>query len=83
MSFAPTSITMSDAATALHNGLEAIGRGTASIDLSQLTHFDSSAVSTLLAWQRAADEKNVWLQLVGLPSGLLSLAQLYGVDVLL
>jgi phospholipid transport system transporter-binding protein len=53
------------------------------IDLTQLTHFDSSAVSTLVAWQRAAAEKNVSLQLVGLPAGLHSLAQLYGVDVLL
>ncbi len=82
MSFAPTTITMSDAAAALRDGVEAIRAGMTTIDLTQLTHFDSSAVSTLLAWQRAADEKNMRLQLVGLPSGLLSLAQLYGVDVL-
>lgn len=83
MSFAPTTITMSDAATALRDGVEAIRRGMTTIDLTQLTHFDSSAVSTLVAWQRAAAEKNVSLQLVGMPAGLHSLAQLYGVDILL
>ena len=83
MSFAPTSITMTDAADALRVGMEAIVQGATTIDLSGLTHFDSSAVSALLAWQRAATEKSVSLELVGLPAGLLSLATLYGVDVLL
>jgi phospholipid transport system transporter-binding protein len=83
MSFAPTSITMTDAADVLREGMEAIVQGATTIDLSGLTHFDSSAVSALLAWQRAATEKSVGLELVGLPAGLLSLATLYGVDVLL
>ena len=83
MSFAPTSITMTDAADVLREGIEAIVQGATTIDLSGLTHFDSSAVSALLAWQRAATEKNVSLELVGLPAGLLSLAKLYSVDTLL
>jgi phospholipid transport system transporter-binding protein len=83
MSFAPTSITMADAADVLREGMEAIGQGATTIDLSGLTHFDSSAVSALLAWQRAATEKSVSLELVGLPAGLLSLAKLYSVDTLL
>jgi len=83
MSFAPTSITMTDAADVLREGMEAIVQGATTIDLSGLTHFDSSAVSALLAWQRAATEKSVSLELVGLPAGLLSLATLYGVAVLL
>jgi len=83
MSFAPTSITMTDAADVLREGMEAIVQGATTIDLSGLTHFDSSAVSALLAWQRAATEKSVSLELVGLPAGLLSLAKLYGVDALL
>jgi phospholipid transport system transporter-binding protein len=83
MSFSPTSITMTDAADVLREGMEAILQGAATIDLSGLTHFDSSAVSALLAWQRAATEKSVSLELVGLPVGLLSLAKLYGVDILL
>ena len=83
MSFAPTSITMTDAADVLREGMEAIVRGATTIDLSGLTHFDSSAVSALLAWQRAANEKSGSLKLVGLPPGLLSLAELYSVDTLL
>ena len=83
MSFAPTSITMTDAADVLREGMEAILQGATTIDLSGLARFDSSAVSALLAWQRAASEKSVNLELVGLPEGLLSLAKLYGVDVLL
>jgi phospholipid transport system transporter-binding protein len=83
MSFSPTSITMTDAADVLREGMEAILQGAATIDLSGLTHFDSSAVSALLAWQRAATDKSVSLELVGLPVGLLSLAKLYGVDILL
>ena len=83
MSFAPTSITMTDAADVLREGMQAIVQGVTTIDLSGLTHFDSSAVSALLAWQRAATEKNVSLELVGLPAGLLSLAKLYSVDTLL
>ena len=83
MSFAPSSITMTDAADVLREGMEAIELGATTIDLSGLTHFDSSAVSALLAWQRAATEKSVSLELVGLPAGLLSLAKLYSVDTLL
>jgi len=83
MSFAPTSITMTDAADVLREGMEAIAQGETTIDLSGLTHFDSSAVSALLAWQRAANEKSVSLKLEGLPPGLLSLAELYSVDTLL
>ena len=83
MSFAPTSITMADAADVLREGMEAIVQGMTTIDLSDLTHFDSSAVSALLAWQRAATDKSVSLELVGLPAGLLSLAKLYSVDTLL
>jgi len=83
MSFAPTSITMADAADVLREGMEAIAQGVTTVDLSGLIHFDSSAVSALLAWQRAATDKSVSLELVGLPAGLLSLAKLYSVDTLL
>ena len=83
MSFAPTSITMADAADVLREGMEAIAQGVTTVDLSGLTHFESSAVSALLAWQRAATDKSVSLELVGLPAGLLSLAKLYSVDTLL
>ena len=81
--FAPTSITMADAGSALSEGLDAIAQGATEIDLSRLTGFDSSAVSAVLAWQRVAAEQGAALRITGLPAGLRSLAQLYGVDALL
>ncbi len=80
MSLTPTSITMADAGEALRAGLVAIARGETVVDLSRLARFDSSAVSAILAWRRAAAERGVRLQLNDVPAGLQSLAQLYGVQ---
>ncbi len=80
MSFAPTSITMADAAQTLREVLAAIARGDTLIDLSRLAHFDSSAVSAVLAWRRAASSRGAPLQITGVPDGLRSLAQLYGLQ---
>ena len=80
MSFTPTSITMADAGQALREGLAAIAQGDAAIDLSRLARFDSSAVSAVLAWRRAAGARGVTLQIAGVPEGLSSLALLYGLQ---
>ncbi len=80
MSFAPTSITMADAGQALRDGLAAIAQGDRMIDLSRLSRFDSSAVSAVLAWRRAATARGAQLQIAGVPDGLRSLAQLYGLQ---
>ena len=83
MIFTPASITMADAGAALREGLDAISGGATEIDLSRLSAFDSSAVSALLSWQRAAAQRGAALRITGIPAGLHSLAQLYGVDALL
>jgi phospholipid transport system transporter-binding protein len=80
MSFAPTSITMADAGLALRDGLAAVAAGDRTIDLSGLARFDSSAVSAVLAWRREAMARNAQLQIAGVPDGLRSLAQLYGLQ---
>ncbi len=80
MSFAPTSITMADAGQALRDGLAAIAQGDRMIDLSRLSRFDSSAVSSVLAWRRAATARGAQLQIAAVPDGLRSLAQLYGLQ---
>ena len=74
---------MADASMALDGGMQAIAQGDTEIDLSQLASFDSSAVSAVLAWQRAAAGRGMMLRIHGMPAGLRSLAQLYGVDTLL
>lgn len=83
MQFAPISLTMADAEHALAEGLTAIAAGATEIDLSGLVNFDSSAVSAVLTWQRAAAERGTSLRITGLPTGLVSLAQLYGVETFL
>lgn len=83
MAFAPQSLTMSDANSALTQGCAAILAGETQIDLSQLTGADSSAVAALLAWQRAAQNAGKTIAFLGASASLQSLAKLYGVDDLL
>jgi len=83
MPIAPTALTMNEAETVLAQGLQAIAAGDAQIDLGSLQQFDSAAVATLLAWQRAASKLGKTLHISQLPPGLDSLAKLYGVDQLL
>lgn len=76
-------LTVENASATLAAGLKAIAAGQARIDLSGLVTVDSSAVATLLAWQRAARGKNLTLQFDALPANLQSLADLYGATPLL
>ncbi|TFV93948.1 STAS domain-containing protein [Oxalobacteraceae bacterium OM1] len=84
MSFRPgLTLTMQNARTVLDAGLRAIGGGQASIDLGELNAVDSSAVATLLAWQRAARGAGKPLAFLNMPANLQSLVALYGVGELL
>jgi phospholipid transport system transporter-binding protein len=74
---------MNEAETVLAQGLQAIAAGDTHIDLGALQHFDSAAVATLLTWQRAASKLGKTLHVTQHPSGLDSLAKLYGVEQLL
>lgn len=49
------------------------------IDLARVDVVDSTAVSLMLSWLRAAQARNVRLMFVNVPENLLSLANLYGV----
>ncbi len=53
------------------------------VDLSQVETVDSSAVSMLLGWSRAVQQNKRSLRVTGMPQGLSSLAELYGVADLL
>ncbi|AKU23371.1 lipid asymmetry maintenance protein MlaB [Massilia sp. NR 4-1] len=74
-----TSLTVANATVALEQGLAAIRAGQTTFDLSQVTAVDSAAVSVMLAWQRAAAQAGVRLDLQSLPDSLKSLTKLYGV----
>ncbi len=64
-------------------GLEYLTSGDLVADMSQVEAVDSSAISMLLGWTRAAQRGNHVLRVTGLPEDLLSLAHLYGVAELL
>jgi len=61
-------------------GLAHLGEGALRVDFSQVETVDSSAVSMLLGWARAAQQGQSELSVTGLPDDLLSLAHLYGVE---
>ncbi|KAF1044457.1 MAG: hypothetical protein GAK35_01764 [Herbaspirillum frisingense] len=77
------SLTVINASAVLRDGLSAIAVGQSSIDVSEVAVVDSSAVATLLAWRRAAQQRGAALEFGALPANLQSLADLYGVTALL
>jgi phospholipid transport system transporter-binding protein len=78
-----TELDMKNAAQVATAGIDAIRAGDSVFDLSAVRTCDSSAVATVLAWQREAEARGVQLQLSGLPAGLISLAKVYGVAPLM
>ena len=74
-----TSLTVLNATAALEQGVSAIKAGQTVFDLRNVEAVDSAAVSVMLAWQRAAQEAGVELELKNLPSNLKKLTKLYGV----
>lgn len=75
-------LTHASAKSALAAGLARIEAGATAVDCAQLAQFDSSALAVLLAWRRAAQTRGSVLEIVNVPGGLASLAQVYGIDAL-
>lgn len=59
------------------------GAGAWVVDLSGVTHADSSGLGVLLDWLRTSSQAGGSLKFVALPETLQSLARLYGIDTLL
>ncbi|RKP45730.1 STAS domain-containing protein [Pararobbsia silviterrae] len=76
-------LTFETAKAVLDAGLSRIAAGATQVDCAPLEHFDSSALAVLLAWRRAAQERGADLAVAGLPAGLASLAEAYGVTPLI
>jgi len=74
-----SALTVDNATAALEHGLAAIRAGQTVFDLGNVVSVDSAAVSVMLAWQRAAAEAGIRLELQNLPASLRSLTKLYGV----
>jgi|GEM_PF-221131 len=78
-----TTLTVLNASAALERGLAALKAGQTVFDLRHVLTVDSVAVSVMLAWQRAAQDAGIKLELKNLPPALQSLTKLYGVCSLL
>ena len=72
-------VTLADVTRWRDAGLQAIDRDGLTIDLAGVEEADSSALSLLLEWQRAAKARGFRIKYSGLPDNLRSLAQVYGV----
>lgn len=59
------------------------GAGAWVIDLSAVTHADSSGLAVLLDWLRESRRAGGSLKIVGMPESLCILSSLYGIDTLL
>lgn len=76
-------LTMATAEAWLARGREALRAGDLIVDFSGVTAADSAALALLLDWMRTAESAGRKLSYRGMPAGMRSLAQLYGVDELL
>ena len=76
-------VTLADVTRWREAGLQAIDRDGLTIDLAGVEEADSSALSLLLEWQRAAKARGYRIKYSGLPDNLRSLAEVYGVLELL
>lgn len=70
-------VTMTQRGVALFDGQPIV------IDLDKVTEVDSTIISMLLEWLRAARKKGCQLQFINLPANLESLIQLYGIAELI
>lgn len=73
---------MTNARALLAAGCAEIGADSV-VDLSAVEAADSSALAVMLGWLRHAQAGNKRLSFVGVPAGVLSLAELYGISDLL
>jgi phospholipid transport system transporter-binding protein len=76
-------ITLAEVTRFREAGLQEIDSDGIKFDLSSVEDADSSALSLLLEWQRAANARGFRLSYTGLPQNLRSLAGVYGILELL
>jgi len=76
-------LTMVNARGLLDAGRDALLPGQQIFDFSQVNEADSSAIVVMLGWLRSAEGIQASIRFAGIPAGVLSLAELYGVAELL
>jgi phospholipid transport system transporter-binding protein len=76
-------VTVRNVAGLARQGIELLDSTLLHVDLGKVTEVDSTIISMLLEWQRAADRKDCRLNFVHFPASLESLMQLYDVTSIL
>ncbi|HXF66555.1 MAG TPA: STAS domain-containing protein [Burkholderiales bacterium] len=76
-------VTMDNVVALLEQGNALFTAREVAVDLAAVTEVDSSAVSLLLEWRRAAARGGRSIRYFNLPRNLKSLAELYGVTELI
>jgi len=76
-------LTFADAAAVFEAARGLALPGTGVVDLAGLVHADSSALAVMLALKRRAAREGARLVFASIPSGILALAHVYGVEELL
>ncbi len=76
-------VTLDTVGAVLEEGNRVFSAPAVTVDLSGITEVDSTAVSLLLEWRRAALRGKRVIEYVNYPANLKSLIELYGVDELL
>lgn len=74
---------MDNARKLLEAGTAALQPGAQVIDLGRVKEADSSALAVMIGWLRAAEVSRSTVKFANIPTGVLSLAELYGVAELL
>lgn len=78
----PHKLTHAEAMSVLARLRQALAAGSDTVDLRELSEFDSAALAVLLAARRASAQPGL-PRFINIPDKLSKLASLYGVDVLL
>lgn len=76
-------LVMDNARSLMEAGRMLMQSGEMVFDFSQVTEADSSALAVMLGWLRAAEASRSTLKFAQIPTGVRSLAELYGVAELL
>lgn len=76
-------VTIENVVTITQRGVALFDEQPVMIDLGKVTEVDSTIISMLLEWLRAARQKGCQLQFIHLPANLESLIQLYGIAELI
>lgn len=76
-------VTVRNVAGLTRQGIELLSSDLLHVDLQKVTEVDSTVISMLFEWRRAADRKGCQLKFVHFPASLESLMQLYDVTSIL